>query len=163
MKRTVALAVMAAMLMLGCATPTPLPQKPGLTPPAISDFNFTPSRVKWGDTVGYIFSYRGANGGVKEVVLEVELFFGGGRFERGEVQRMPTWRLERSTWEPTSQEIAPLLNKTEGRFEKRSLQTLSAPRGGWSDRMTFVYYLWIVDAEGLKSNILSAELVVSSR
>ena len=29
--------------------------------------------------------------------------------------------------------------------------------------MTFTYYLWIVDKEGLKSNVLTTELKVSSR
>lgn len=165
--KTIALLLLLGTLTFwGCATVTSLETrpslKPGLTSPIISEFKFEPMKVKWGEEASYNLSYHGANGGVKEIVLEVELYFKAGRFEMGEVQRRASWKRVPSSETPNPQEIAPFVDKTAGRFEKR-IKTLSAPREGWSDPMTFTFYLWIVDQEGLKSNVLSADLTVSSK
>lgn len=149
--------------LVGCATTPEPPIKSGLLPPIISDFKFQPDKIKWGGETSYSFSYRGANGGVKEIILEGEVFLRPGRIVAGEPQRRAAWVRKRSIWTPTPEDVAPHANSTEGRFEKTGLKEFPAPKEGWEDTMTYTYYLWIVDREGLKSNVLTTELTVSSR
>ena len=86
--------------------------------------------MRWGEESTYSFFYEGANGGLKEIFLEVELYFQPGRFEKGEVQRRPSWIRQRSYWAPTPKEMVPFIEKPSGKFVKKSKHFLLPVRDG---------------------------------
>lgn len=92
--------------------------------PAIEGFAFTPTKVKYGDTLQYKFSYKNLPGGGLATVRDAEMWVDWQR---------PTDRPVRSRYVPSQEELAQHIAES-GVFESRVLTwrppERNAPYGG---------------------------------